>query len=86
MFTPEFLIKDRGEFVLVANHSLENAESVQLSIAYNKARIAYGRSHMLPDIQRCRLIYDVRGQMVTEAALTEIQGELSGICNLEFKR
>lgn len=72
--------------MLVANHSLENAESVQLSIAYNKARIAFGRSHMPSEIQHCQLIYDVRGQTVSEASIAKIRGELDSLCNLEFKR
>ena len=45
MFTPEFVNEERGEFLLVANHCLEYRESIQLSIAFNLARISYGLSH-----------------------------------------
>ncbi len=46
MFTPEFLNEERGEFLLVANHCLGSRESIQLSIAFNLARISYGLSHL----------------------------------------
>lgn len=51
MFTPEFINEERGEFLLVANHCLESRESIQLSIAFNLARISYGLSHLPPHIR-----------------------------------
>jgi hypothetical protein len=86
MFTPEFVSEERGEFVLVANHNLERAEAIDLSISYNEARIAFGRSQLPENIQQCRLIYDIRGQLVTEPDLTRIRNALTRHCNLEFKR
>ena len=50
MFTPEFVNEERGEFLLVANHSLESSESIQLSIAFNLARISYGRKRRLSTV------------------------------------
>lgn len=86
MFTPEFIIEDRGEYILVANHNLESTESVQASIKYNKARIAFGTTQLPAQIQNCRLIFDIRGQAVSEATINSINQALAGICNLEFKR
>lgn len=85
MFTPEFLIEDRGEFVLVASHNLESDEAVLLSVSYNKARVAYGLTHA-PSQMKCRLVYDIRGQNVSDIALAQVNAVLKGQCNLEFKR
>jgi len=86
MFTPEFANDERGEFILVANHNLENDESVQMSIEYNKARIAFGKAHLPTHLGQCRVIYDIRGQIVPEIAIKQVQQALEGICNVEFKR
>lgn len=85
MFTPEFVSEELSEFILVANHNLESAESVQVSIKYNKARIAFGTDHLPTQIQNCRLIYDIRGQVISEATINSIKQALEGSCNLEFK-
>jgi hypothetical protein len=86
MFTPEFASDERGEFVLVANHSLGSEESVQMSIAYNKARIAFGSSHLPVHFKQCRIIYDIRGQALPEATINRVGQAFAGICNLEFNR
>ncbi|MBD3586427.1 hypothetical protein HHX48_11820 [Salinimonas sp. HHU 13199] len=85
MFTPEFVSEERGEYTLVANHSLENAEAIELSIAYNRARIEFGVSQLPAHLQRCRLIYDIRGQVVSESVISQIREALSHACALEFK-
>ncbi len=85
MFTPEFINVDQDEFVLVASHNLESVESVQNSIKYNKARIAFGIAHLPSQVKKCRLIYDIRGQVVSEATINSVKRALEGSCNLEFK-
>ena len=61
MFTPEFSSVERGEFVLVANHALGSPDQVALSVAYNSARIAFGRGNVPPSLPNCRVVYDIRG-------------------------
>ena len=61
MFTPELVNDKSGEYVLVANHSLETDEAVALSIAYNRGRIEYAKKHLPPHVSRCIVHYDIRG-------------------------
>jgi hypothetical protein len=84
MFTPELFSPEHGAFVLVANHSLENAAAVALSIEYNKARIAFGLSHVPNAASRCRLVYEVRGQRLADSVLDVVRTALGGLCKLEF--
>ncbi|RKF46168.1 hypothetical protein [Paraburkholderia fungorum] len=86
MFTPEFVSEELGEFVLVANHSLESAEAVHLSIEYNRARIVHGRPHLPLESWKCRLVYDVRGQSVSEVTIDQVRAELRDVATVEFKR
>lgn len=86
MFTPEFVIPDRGECILVANHSLESDEAVQLSIDFVIARIAYGKSHLPPGVRTCRVVYDIRGQQLAEAVTCSIAAALESSAQVEFKR
>lgn len=86
MFVPEFVLEDRGEFVLVANHNLETPESIRLSIKYNAARIAFGKTQLPPHIQGCRIIYDIRGQSVSNEIVEGVKQALASSCSLEFKR
>lgn len=86
MFTPELINQERGEYILVANHNLENTEAICMSIQYNKARIAFGSGHLPQESRKCRLIYDIRGQSVSEDAIENITEALSSICVLEFKK
>ena len=86
MFTPEFVNEERGEFLLVANHCLESRESIQLSIAFNLARISYGLSPLPPHIRSCRVVYDIRGQSVSDAVLTRVSQALQQVAIVEFTR
>ena len=86
MFTPEFVSDERGEYVLAANHSLTSAESIRLSIAYNRARIKFGSSNLPTHIQNCRLVYDIRGQSLPNSAIDELKSALEGDCTVEFKQ
>ncbi|WP_041522119.1 hypothetical protein [Gilvimarinus agarilyticus] len=85
MFTPEFVSEDRGEYILIANHSLENSEAIEMSIAYNRGRIAFGASQLPSHLQSCRLIYDIRGQVVSDNVIDQIRQALGQDCILEFK-
>ncbi len=85
MFTPEFSSEDEGEFVLVANHALHDAAAVAMSIAYNAARIAYGRTQLPASLQRCRLIHDVRGQHLAADVPDRVRAAFQGVCEVEFK-
>jgi hypothetical protein len=86
VFTPEFVNQELGEYVLVANHSLESHESASLSAAFNLARINSGQQHLPASIRRCRVIYDIRGQTVPESHIELVRSQLSLVCSLEFKR
>lgn len=86
MFTPEFVRTELGEFVLVASHSLESTEAARLSVEYNRARILYGRPHLPSGSWKCRLVYDVRGQSVSELTIDEVRTQLRDVATVEFKR
>lgn len=86
MFTPEFVVPHRGEFVLVANHSLESDEAVRLSIEFVLARIAYGATQLPPEIRVCRVVYDIRGQRVVDAAISSIEKAVEALAQMEFRR
>jgi hypothetical protein len=64
MFTPEFTKNDGQEYILVANHYVETADALALSIAFNRARIAFGRSQVPAPNAMFSVHYDVRGQKV----------------------
>ncbi len=86
MFTPEFTLDNKGEVVLIANHSLESDEAIELSIAYNKARIAYGLKHIPSHLRVFRLVYDIREQSISEHTITKVTEALNETCDLVFKR
>lgn len=86
MFTPEYVSNELGQFVLVANHSLESTEAARLSVEYNRARILHGRSHLPSESWKCRLVYDVRGQSVSELTIDLVRAQLCDVATVEFKR
>ncbi len=86
MFNADFLSKEKGEIVLVANHYLFSIEAVDLSIKYNLARVKYGKVHAPPYIKTFRIIYDIRGQEILVDALEKMETELSEVAIVEFKR
>ena len=86
MFTPEFINDSKGEYVFIASHSLENQDAIELSIRYNKARIAFGSKHLPQQIKSCRIIYDIRGQSVSDIAIQKVTEALDAACIVEFKR
>lgn len=86
MFTPEFINDARREVVLVANHSLESDEAVQMSVKFNEARVKFGRHHLPAGDWTIRLIYDVRGQSIADVRLDQVSKTLSGLATVEFMR
>ncbi|KTR90122.1 hypothetical protein [Pantoea dispersa] len=85
MFAPDFINEVHGEFLLVANHSLASPESIKLSIAYNIARISYGLSQLPSHIQTCRVVYDIRGQSISDLVLAQIKEAFEQVAIVEFK-
>ncbi len=84
MITPEFIQEDRGEFVLVASHSVETETALAMSIMFNTARIAYCRQHLPAHLKNCVLIYDLRGQNVSESIRQSLDTAFSGQCELRI--
>jgi hypothetical protein len=85
VFTPEFVNQELGEYVLVANHSLESHESASMSVAFNLARIQFGQQHLPGSVRSCRVIYDIRGQTVPQSHIELVRSQLSSVCSLEFR-
>ncbi len=85
MFTPEFSNPKTGEVVLVASHNLESDEGRALSVAFNRARLEFGKVHA-PGDSAFRLIYDIRGQNRADDITNSVQQALSPLCRVEFKR
>ena len=85
MFTPELVNLESGEYVLVANHNLESESAARLSIEYNAARIAYGQRHLPAGVNKCVLVYDLRGQNVPPEVLNKIRDAFHGIHELKMK-
>lgn len=83
MFTPEFVNPDSGSYVLVANHFVETAKALELSIAFNRARIEYAITQLPQNINKCTLVYDVRGQKVPAGAIEKLRSAFSDISELK---
>ena len=62
MITPEIMNQETGDYTLIANHCLTNQEAVDLSIAFNKARVSHAKTHLPKSLNKCTLFYDSRGQ------------------------
>ena len=83
MFTPEFVQPETGSYVLVANHFIETAKALELSIACNRARIEYAKTQLPKDITKCALVYDIRGQKVPAGAIEKLRSAFSDISELK---
>lgn len=86
MFTPEFVARDGSEFHLVANHDIGTDTARALSIAFIRARIAFGRSNVPDPKARFFVHYDVRGQLVPEDVEAKLAEKLGDICEVVVKR
>ena len=83
MFTPEFVKTESGSYVLVANHFVETNSALELSIAFNRARLEYAKTQLPKTIINCTLVYDIRGQKVPASAIEKLRSAFSDI--FEFK-
>lgn len=73
MATPEFVSEEKGEFVLVSNHSIGRREGLEMSIAFNKGRLAFMKSNLPSALTKSVLFYDIRGQAVSNSRLNAIR-------------
>ena len=86
MFTPELTNEKLGTFILVANHSLADSKSRQLSVDYNLARIKFGLSQLPSQINKCILVYDLRGQRVDDEVIAWLRSSFAHIHELRIER
>lgn len=86
MFSPEFVNEQNGTVVLVASHNVATPESLALSTAFNRARIAFGKQHVPPALNTWRVFYDVRGQGLPDTSIAQIHAALDDLCQLDFER
>jgi hypothetical protein len=71
--TPEFVNEEKGEFVLLSNHFIAGKESLEMSIAYNKARLAFMKLNLPSHLAKSVLFYDIRGQAISNFSLDKIR-------------
>ncbi len=83
MFAPEFVKPESGSYVLVANHFVETAKALELSIAFNRARIEYAKTQLPKEIAKCTLVYGIRGQKVSAGAIEKLHSAFSDISELK---
>ncbi|NAS00206.1 hypothetical protein [Acinetobacter haemolyticus] len=83
--TPEFINEKNKEFIFVCNHALEADEQVTMSIQYNLLRVKFTRSQLSSHISNCRIIYDIRGQLIDVHIQEKIVNQLSLVASVEFK-
>lgn len=86
MFTPEFTNEEQGTFMLVANHSLADAKARQLSVDYNLARIKFGLAQLPSGINKCILVYDIRGQRIDGDVITWLRSSFAHIHELRIEK
>jgi hypothetical protein len=86
VFTPEFSAKDGTEHILVVNHYIETEEALNLSVAFVRARISFGRLHLPVQSANLVAIYDVRGQAVPDFLETRLQDALGDVAEVRVKR
>lgn len=85
MFTPEFIITEAGNYVLVANHSVETVQALEQSIAFNRARTEYAKAHLPKHIDKCILVYDLRGQKVPPGTVEKLHSVFSDLFEVSVK-
>ena len=85
MFTPEFSATDATEHTLIANHHVETEEALNLSVAFVRARILFGRRHV-PLPTRFVAHYDVRGQRVVDDLESRLEKALGDVAEVRVKR
>ncbi|CAB3638877.1 hypothetical protein LMG24238_00095 [Paraburkholderia sediminicola] len=85
MFTPEFSATDATQHTLIANHYVETEEALNLSVAFVRARILFGRQHV-PQPTRFVVHYDVRGQRVADNLEGRLKKTLGDVAEVRVKR
>lgn len=83
--TPEFIDEKNREFIFISNHALEADEQVTMSIQYNLSRVNFTRSQLPSHLSNCRIIYDIRGQLIDVNVRERIVNQLSVVAFVEFK-
>ncbi|MBB5404749.1 hypothetical protein OKW50_006811 [Paraburkholderia youngii] len=86
MFTPEFSTADATEHTLIANHYVETQVALNLSVAFVRARILFGRQHVPLSDPRFVVFYDVRGQKVADDIEDCLQQALGDVAEVRVKR
>ena len=84
MTCPEYSAPQDGQFIFVASHRVETDEALQLSIAFNRARIEHARKELPSNLRDCVLFYDLRGQRYPETTPAAIRHALESFCELRF--
>ncbi|MFL9956319.1 hypothetical protein PQR21_34510 [Paraburkholderia nemoris] len=85
MFTPEFSTTDATEHTLIANHYVETEDALNLSVAFVRVRILFGRQHV-PLPTRFVAHYDVRGQRVVDDLEGRLDKALGDVAEVRVKR
>jgi hypothetical protein len=83
-FIPEFTSNSGDEFVLISNHNFVPNNGFEMSVAFNRARVAHARRHFPDPNAKCMLVYDLRGQVVSEFSRNLLRSEFAGLCELKL--
>ena len=84
MITPIVIKQETGEYMLLANHCISSEESLEMSIAFNRARIKHALAHLPKNIDKCILRYDTRGQYLSRKKENRLRQEFSHIHEIQF--
>ena len=84
MFVPEFVTDDGC--VLVHNHDLTTHGAVDLVARFARARVAHGKLNLPKTRSRIEVVFDVRGQVVDDAAALLLSAEALGCASVTFFR
>ncbi len=86
MFTPEFSARDKPDYILVTNHFIETEAALELSIAFVRARVNFGRQHVLSPAATFVAYCDVRGQKVGDDLEERLITALQDVAEVRVKR
>lgn len=81
-----FLARDATEHVLVANHYIETEEALQISLAFVRARVYFGREHIPSPAARFVAYYDVRGRNVGDDLEARLAVALQDVAEVRVRR
>lgn len=83
-FIPEFTSDSGDEFVLISNHNFVPNNGFEMSVAFNRARVAHARKHFPSPNAKCMLVYDLRGQVVSDVSREQLRNAFTGLCELKL--